>query len=171
MAQKIIDQKEYTSLIKRIKYLEKMLALPTASLMARVTQGVISSPAYVLPANENNFTFIDGMNITIDLDSPMVMIDCTLATTLNFSTGTLKFVVEIDGQIDEVSSIYHANATTARRIYYLLYEVLPGAGRHQYRLMVSSTVAGTMTCSEKARTMRAAGLIYNRRRFTNVNRT
>ncbi len=165
MPQRVIDEVEYRQLIKRIDYLKKLIELPAASLYARHVKGVIGSPAYVMPANEDSFTFIDGLNVTIDQDSAQVMVDLVTQASLSATPATLTFAIEVDGVIDLLSSIRVLNTTTARRLYTSIMVCLVDPGRHQLRAMVSSTAAITLTFNEQSRWMRVVGIINNRRRY------
>lgn len=171
MAQRVIEEKEYRELLKRIKYLEKLLELPSASLYARHVKGVLNSVAYVMPANEDSFTFIDGMDITVDQDSAQVMVDLVLGAYVSATPCTLTFAIEVDGVVDLMSSVRFLNTTTARRIYSAIMVLLVNPGRHRLRAMVSSTTAITVNFTEQSRWMRVAGIINNRRRYLNGKST
>lgn len=163
-----IEVAEYNSIQKRIADLEKLLKQPVASLFSRVVKGVKVSPALVLPANVDSYTFVDGLDITADVDSPQVLVDLNVMASATAISTSIKLNIEVDGQLDERAAITWAASTASRYIYTAIIICNAGAGLHRYRAMVSSATAITLTLTDQSRYMRVTGIINNRRRFADV---
>lgn len=171
MAKILIDVADYNAIKKRITDLENLLKQPSASLFSRVVQGVQVSPAIVLPANVDSYTFIDGLDITADVDSTQVLVDLNVMASATAISTSIKLNIEVDGQLDERAAITWAASTSSRYIYTAIIICNAGAGLHRYRAMVSSATAITLTLTDQSRYMRVTGIINNRRRFSNERST
>lgn len=160
-----IEETEYKAIMKRITFLTELLKQPGATIFSRVVKGVQADPAIVLPANIDTYTFINGMDLTADLDSKEVMVDLNMMASMTVIPTTVKFQIEVDGQIDERANVTWAPSTASRYTYTGVIVIKAGPGEHRYRAFMSSATAVTVTFTGQFRYMRVTGLVDKRRRF------
>ena len=148
---------------KTLKEMEEKIKKPPAVLFSRQVRGVQSSLAVALPGNVDSYTAIDGMDITVDCDSTVLLVDAIITCAFSGSPGATRFAVEVDGNVDVTNfATFSPTAITAIQ-YYGSFASIVTPGRHRIRLMMSISVARTVTFSGFYRYMRVTGLINPRK--------
>lgn len=160
-----IEESEYKAILKKITFLTELLKQPGATIFSRVVKGVQGDPAVVLPANIDSYSFIDGMDLTADLDSKEVLVDLNFMASMTVIPTSIKMQIEVDGQLDERANVTWVPSSSSRFIYTGVMVVKAGPGEHRYRAFLSSATAVTVTFTGQSRYMRVTGLVDKRRRF------
>lgn len=160
-----VDSADYKAIQGRITELENLLKQPVVSLYSRMVKGNQVNPTIVFVGNINAYQFINGMDITADIDSNQVMVDLVFMASLSALPTSMKIQIEVDGQVDERSSITLFPATMGKYIYTAVMVVESTPGKHRYRAMMSSISVTTMTYTDQSRYLRISGMINNRKRY------
>lgn len=115
------------------------------SLNGRNILGVQSGPTLVFAGTGNDYQFIDGMNVTLDMDEDHMAIDFYNQCSASIAPGTMSYAVEVDGNVDLRNVVSFTPGDTAIREYAGSFFIMVGPGRHQFRLMMVCTTAATIT--------------------------
>lgn len=126
----------------------------SAQLNGRNVLGVQSAPTLVFAGSGNDFQFVEGMNVTFDLDQDHLAADFYVECSASVAPGTMTFALEIDGNVDLRNVITFTPGVTTVERYAGSFFVMVGPGRHQIRLMLVCTVAMTITFTGRNRATR-----------------
>lgn len=123
-------------------------------LNGRNVLGVQSAPTLVFAGTGNDFQFVEGLNVTFELDQQNVAIDFYTECSASIAPGTMSFAVEVDGNVDLRNVVTFTPGVTAITEYAGVFFIMVGPGRHQLRLMLVCTTAATITFTGRNRAMR-----------------
>ncbi len=148
---------------KTLNEMEDKIKRPPAELFSRQISGVQSGIAVALPGNSDAYTAIDGMDMTVDCDSTVLLVDAIVTCSFSGGPGTTRFAVEIDGNVDTTNFATFSPTPTTAIQYYGSFVAVVTPGRHRIRLMMSIGIARTVTFTGTYRYMRVTGLINPRK--------
>lgn len=163
MAKVVIEESILMWLEKNLQEMEAKLRKPPVELFSRQVQGVQANLAAVFPAGFDTYTFIDGMDMTVDCDSRVLLVDEIITMQFSGTPGGSKLALEVDGVVDTTNFSWfnptvilpsqHGGSHVAK--------VMPG--RHRIRVMLAITTSRTVTLTDTARYMRVTGLTNPRK--------
>lgn len=148
---------------KTIEELERKVKYPPVTLFSRQVQGVIANKTILTTSNINAYYFVEGMDMTVECDSNILLVDEIVTYSTSALTGSARLAIEVDGVVDSASfTTYNVVVSTAYQKYgHHVARVTPG--RHQIRLMISTTTGVTVTLTDISRYMRVTGLVNPRK--------
>lgn len=163
MGKVLIEESILMWLEKTLNEMEVKIKRPPAELFSRQVQGVQSGLAVALPGNVDSYTAINGLDMTVECDSKVLLVDAIVTCSFSGSPATTRFAVEVDGVVDTSNfATFSPTAITAIQ-YYGSFACAVMPGRHQIRLMMSITTARTVTFPGFYRYMRVTGLTNPRK--------
>jgi hypothetical protein len=130
-----------------------------ARLMARRVQGILSAPTLVLAGTGGDFQAIDGLDLTLEHDSDIVMVDFQAVISMSGSPAIVHFAVNVDNSVDMTQTVDVTSVATAALLFSGSFALSIGPGTHRYRLYMTTDNAVTATFTGRQRSLRVASLL------------
>jgi len=130
-----------------------------ARLMARRVQGIISATTLVLAGTGSDFQAIDGLDVTLEHDSDIVMLDFQAVMSFSGSPAIVHFAVNVDNSVDLSQTIDVTSVATVALLFSGSFALTVGPGTHRYRLYMTTDNAVTATFTGRQRVLRVGSLL------------
>ena len=130
-----------------------------ARLMARRVQGILSAPTLVLAGTGGDFQAVDGLDLTLEHDSDVVLIDFQCVISFSVSPVIVHFAVNVDNAVDMSQTIDVTSVATAALLFSGSFALNIGPGTHRYRLFMTTDAAVTATFTGRQRALRVGSLL------------
>lgn len=127
-------------------------------LEGRFVVGVKSAPTLVFDGTGNDYQLIDGLDVTMDLDSEHLGVDFVAEMSFSVVPGTVSFAVTIDAVPDVRNLVMSTPGVATVQKFMGPFLAMPGKGSHRIQLYMVCTLANTVTFTGRNRSMRAITL-------------
>ena len=130
-----------------------------ATQIARQVFGNTNSPTLVLDGTDYDYQVVEGLDVTIENDQPMILVDFNAVISFSVNPGIVRFAMNVDNAVDSSQVIEITSTATAAVMFAGFFALTIGPGSHRYRLTMSCDNAATATLTAKQRRMRVQGMI------------